>query len=71
MKNQESPSIFDLSEEGHAAYSLPSSSAAFEAYEPPAALIRKSPLPLPEVTELNLTHLAYFADGARALGQYY
>ena len=55
MKNQESPSIFDLSEEGHAAYSLPSSSAAFEAYEPPAALIRKSPLPLPEVTELNLT----------------
>lgn len=44
--------IFEKSETGQKAYSLPKFT---ERFSPPEALLRKSPLDLPEVTELNLT----------------
>lgn len=44
--------IFEKSETGQKAYSLPKFA---EKFNPPSSLLRKAPLDLPEVSELNLT----------------
>ncbi len=46
--------IFEKSEKGEKAYSLPKGDAAFEAFTPGQAHLRESDIPLPEVSELNL-----------------
>jgi glycine dehydrogenase subunit 2 len=46
---------FEKSQRGQHAYSLPKSSPAFEAFNPPEELLRKSPLGLPEMSEIDLT----------------
>jgi glycine dehydrogenase subunit 2 len=46
--------IFDKSEEGQKAYSLPKSPMEFEAFNPPKELLREDPLILPEVSEINI-----------------
>lgn len=50
-----SKTIFEKSQKEIFAYSLPKSSKAFEAYTPEAELLRQDPIPLPEVSELDLT----------------
>ena len=55
--------IFEKSQKGHRAYSLPRSTEAFDRFEPPAELRRESDLRLPEVSELDLTrHFTGLAD---------
>ena len=55
--------VFEKSEQGQKSWSLPASAAAFEAFQPNPALVRKSPLPLPEISEINLTR--HFSGLAR------
>ncbi|HRD55827.1 MAG TPA: aminomethyl-transferring glycine dehydrogenase subunit GcvPB [Parachlamydiaceae bacterium] len=47
--------VFEKSEKGQHAYSLPKSSFLFEAFHPKKELLRKSPIDLPEISEINLT----------------
>lgn len=47
--------IFEKSQAGQHAYSLPKSDTAFEQYVPPAYLLRHSMVPLPEISEIDLT----------------
>lgn len=47
--------LFDKSQKGQHAYSLPHDPPAFQEYYPPARLLRKDPLFLPEVSEIDLT----------------
>ena len=47
-------SIFKKSQKGQKAYSLPKSDPAFTSFQPTEQLTRKSPLDLPEVSELDL-----------------
>lgn len=47
--------IFEKSQKGQHAYSLPKDQAAFQAFSPPKNLLRKDPVPLPEVSEIDLT----------------
>ncbi len=47
--------IFEKSQAGQHAYSLPKSDPEFEKFLPPASLQRKEPLHLPEVSEIDLT----------------
>lgn len=47
--------IFEKSEKGQFSYSLPKRTAVLTKYHPPKNLLRKDPLPLPEVSEINLT----------------
>jgi glycine dehydrogenase subunit 2 len=47
--------IFEKSQAGQRAYSLPRSAKAFADYQPDPASVRESELPLPEVSELDLT----------------
>ncbi len=47
--------IFEKSQEGQHAYSLPRSHSAFEQFLPPQELLRTAPLHFPEVSELDLT----------------
>lgn len=47
--------IFEKSEQGQKAWSLPCADSAFEAFDPPSHLKRQYPAPLPEISELNLT----------------
>lgn len=47
--------IFNKSQRGQRAYTLPKSDPAFEAFEPEAVLKRRLPPPLPEVSEIDLT----------------
>lgn len=47
--------IFEKSQKGQCACSLPKSDPAFEAIKPPAHALRQSDLALPEVSELDLT----------------
>lgn len=54
-RESETKTIFQKSQQAQKAYSLPMSNEAFEAYLPPAKYLRKSCIPLPEVTELDLT----------------
>lgn len=55
--------IFEKSQRGQHAYSLPKSSAAWHAFTPPETLLRHTPLPLPEISEIDLTR--HFAGLAR------
>ncbi len=47
--------IFEKTQKGQRAYSLPKSDTAFETYLVPENLRRKKPLPLPEISEIDLT----------------
>lgn len=47
--------IFDKSQEGQSAFSLPKSDAAFSAFSIPSALVRKEAPQLPEVSEIDIT----------------
>lgn len=55
MKRDQNRTIFEKSQQGQHAYSLPRSCSAFEKYQPPGHLLRRSPLNLPEVSEIDLT----------------
>lgn len=48
-------SVFEKSQKSQSAYSLPKSSSALEAFSPPESLVRKELLPLPELSEIDLT----------------
>lgn len=55
--------IFEKSQSQQHAYSLPKSAPAFEQYTPPQAFLRKENLPLPEISEIDLTrHFAELAS---------
>lgn len=47
--------IFEKSQSKQHAYSIPKNAAAFQAFQPPKELLRQSDLPLPEVSEIDLT----------------
>jgi glycine dehydrogenase subunit 2 len=54
--------IFEKSQAGQHAYSLPADSQAFQAFKPPMDLLRQDPLPLPAISEIDLTrHFAGLA----------
>lgn len=54
--------IFEKSQPGQHAYSLPKDDPAFQAIQPPQSLLRKEPLALPEISELDLTrHFSHLA----------
>ena len=50
-----SETLFEKSQPGHHAFSLPKEEGAFRNFLPPKNLIRNSSLPLPEISELDLT----------------
>lgn len=50
-----SKTVFEISQEGQHAYSLPKGSDAFLQFSPPQQFLRKAPLNLPEISELDLT----------------
>ncbi|MCB1113897.1 MAG: aminomethyl-transferring glycine dehydrogenase subunit GcvPB [Chlamydiia bacterium] len=55
-------SVFDQSEQGQKAWSLPTSEDAFEVFSPDENLKRKSEVKLPEISEINLTrHFNFLA----------
>lgn len=57
--------IFEKTETGQKAYSLPKFT---ESFTPPEDLLRKAPLDLPEITELNLTrHFSALSDRNMAI----
>jgi glycine dehydrogenase subunit 2 len=47
--------IFEKSQEGQHAYSLPKSNPDFEQFFPNQDFLRQTPLPLPEISEIDLT----------------
>lgn len=47
--------IFEKSQKGQRAYSLPRGNSAFAEFTPPQELLRTDPLPLPEISEIDLT----------------
>ncbi len=47
--------IFEKSQKEHRAYSLPKSEKVFAQFQPPANILRKEEISLPEVSELDLT----------------
>lgn len=55
--NNEIPTktIFEKTQKGQHAYSLPKDAAEWQHYQPPKHLLRKTPLPLPETSEIDLT----------------
>ncbi len=55
--------IFEKSERDQHAYSLPKNSSAFEKFHPQNELLRKEPLNLPGISEINLTR--HFNELAR------
>lgn len=56
-------SIFEQSQVGQHAYSLPASASVFDSYLPPKELLRTTPPPLPEISELDL--MRHFSGLAR------
>ncbi len=50
-----SQTIFEKSQDDQHAYSLPASAPDFEAFHPPQNLMRRAPLPLPEISEIDIT----------------
>ena len=55
-------SIFQKSQKGQHAYSLPKGDTAFDSYQPPKNFLREEEPPLPEVSEIDLTrHFAQLA----------
>jgi glycine dehydrogenase subunit 2 len=59
--------IFEKSQEGHFAFSLPKDEAAWAHFEPPQELLRTSPLFFPELSELDLTR-HFIALSSRNVG---
>lgn len=55
--------IFEKSQKKQRAFSLPKNSPAFQSFQPPEAYIRKTAVPLPEVSEIDLTR--HFAELAK------
>src|SRR2546429_146454 len=55
--------IFEKSQSKQHAYSLPKNSAPFQAFHPPETYCRQTELPLPEVSEIDLTR--HFANLAK------
>lgn len=55
--------IFDKSQSGNFAYSLPKDEPAFIQFQPNAQFTRKAALPIPEISELDLTR--HFAELAK------
>ncbi|WP_079992958.1 aminomethyl-transferring glycine dehydrogenase subunit GcvPB [Candidatus Protochlamydia naegleriophila] len=54
--------IFEKTQPEQHAYSLPKNTQAFQAFQPPQAYLRQTNLPLPEVSEIDLTrHFAGLA----------
>lgn len=47
--------IFEKSQPAQHAYSLPKDTQEFQSFTPPHELLRNTPLPLPEISEINLT----------------
>ncbi len=47
--------IFEKSQKGQHAYSLPKSSPKFDQFQPEASLARQTEIPLPEISEIDLT----------------
>lgn len=47
--------IFEKSQPGQFAYSIPKDSLDWENFHPPKDMLRKQPLPLPEISEIDLT----------------
>ena len=47
--------IFEKSQEGQHAYSIPSEAREFRTFQPPKEFLRANPVPLPEVSEIDLT----------------
>jgi len=47
--------VYEKSQKGQHAYSLPKNDPMFQVYTPPGDLLRKSELPMPELSELDLT----------------
>ena len=67
MKN-----LFEKSQKGHRAYSLPKNDPAFEAFTPPADLLRTAAAPLPELSELDLTrHFSTLAARNRGIDTHF
>lgn len=54
MRVRLSKTIFEKSQEGQHAYSLPKDSPDWSSFEPPHELLRKEPLQLPEISEIDL-----------------
>lgn len=50
-----SKTVFEVSQSGQHAYSLPKDSPAFTQFQPARELLRKEDIPLPEVSEIDLT----------------
>lgn len=54
--------IYEKSQPAQKAYSLPKSAHPFQSYQPPSHLLRRSSLPLPEISEIDLTrHFSHLA----------
>jgi glycine dehydrogenase subunit 2 len=47
--------IFEKSQKGQRAYSLPKGDSAFDKFQPPSNLKKESEVPLPEISEIDLT----------------
>lgn len=54
---------FEKSQKGQHSYSLPKDDAAWSHFSPPKELLREAPLPLPEISEMDLTR--HFSQLAR------
>lgn len=55
--------VFEKSQKAQKAYSLPRDDADLQKFHPPKNLLRKSPIPLPELSEIDLTrHFAKLAS---------
>jgi len=55
MENTSSKTIFEKSQQGQHAYSLPKNHDAFMGFTPPQHLLREEPIALPETSEIDLT----------------
>lgn len=58
-----SKTVFEKSQEGQHAYSLPKESGSWTQIQPDASLLRQEPLQLPELSELDLTR--HFSEMAK------
>ena len=53
--SQSQKTIFEKSQKAQHAYSLPKDAPAFQQFMPPKKLLRNNPVPLPEISEIDLT----------------
>lgn len=58
-----SKTIFEKSQQDQHAYSLPKDAPEFQRFVPPQNLVRQHPIPLPEISEIDLTR--HFSDLAK------